>query len=219
MKSYQNAALLQNLYRLKSLGFEYCDPIVANTVDIKGELPNDIAALQSMVAQCHLCDLSKHRKQTLSGRGHTGARVMIVDAFVSMAQDEEGDYFAGRAGTSLAAMVEKVLLLPRSDIYLTHIVKCRASGDGIPTESECNSCRPYWKKEIELVNPEIVITLGPEAYRLLSGEGSDFERLRGHPIDFDGRRLVPLYHPAFLLRNPSFKKETMRDLQNIKGML
>lgn len=219
MESYQNAAMLQNLYRLKAIGFDYCDPVTANPVDTSGELPGDLAALHAMIARCHLCDLSKHRKQSLSGRGGAGARVMIVDAFVSMAQDEEGDYFAGRAGTSLAAMVEKVLMLPASEVYLTHIVKCRAAGAGIPTESECNSCRPYWRKELELADPKVVIALGPEAYRLMTGDDGDFERLRGHPITFENRTLVPIYHPNFLLRNPSFKKETLYDLQNIKGML
>lgn len=220
MKSYQNAALLQNLYRLKSLGFDYCDPIIVNDRNDTGELPNDLDALRAIVRTCHMCDLGKLRRHPMSGTGTSEARVMIIDAYVSMAQDESGDYFAGRSGATLQSMIANVLQLEKAAVYLTHAVKCKAAGTNRPSASECGSCKPYWRKEFELVRPDVVVVLGPEAYRLVTGDETPFEQVRGHGIDFEqGARLVPIYHPQHLLRNPSLKKIAFFDLQNIKAAL
>ena len=219
MKSYQNAALLQNLYRLKALGFNYCDPIIVNRRNVDGALPDDLGALRRLIETCHLCDLGKSRRQSMTGYGGTGANIMFIDAYVSLAEDESGEYFSGRSGDTLAKMITNVLHLRLEDIYLTHVVKCKAAGMNKPSPSECNSCKPYWRKELELVKPKIVVTLGPDAYRLVTGDETSFELVRGHRIAFDGATLVPLYHPQYLLRNPSLKKETLFDLQNIKALL
>ncbi len=220
MKSYQNAALLQNLYRLKALGFDYCDPLIVNPVDADGELPDDLDALRALIAKCHLCDLGKLRRHGMVGSGRRGAPLMVIDAYVSLAQDEEGSYFAGRSGHSLENMITKVLGLDPAGVYLTHAVKCKSSGTLKPTASECSSCMPYWRREIELVRPKVIVTLGPDAYRIVTGDETPFEQVRGHQIDFEkGTVLIPIYHPQFLLRNPSMKKVTFFDLQNIKAAL
>lgn len=220
MKSYQNAAMLQNLYRLKALGFDYCDPLIVNSGGVTGELPDDLAALRGIIRNCHLCDLGKVRRQSMAGFGDAAARIMFIDAYVSLAEDESGTYFSGRSGSSLAAMITNVLSLDLSEVYLTHAVKCKAAGTHKPSASECSSCKPYWRKEMELVRPELLVTLGPDAYRLVTGDETPFEQVRGHRIAYEkGTTLVPLYHPQFLLRNPSLKKETFIDLQNLKAML
>ena len=220
MKSYQNAAMLQNLYRLKALGFDYCDPVIVNTGDIAGELPNDLPALRGIIRNCHLCDLGKVRRQSMSGYGGTEARIMFIDAYVSLAEDESGSYFTGRSGASLAAMITNVLELDLKTVYLTHAVKCKPAGTRKPTSSECSSCKPYWRKEIELVRPELLVTLGPDAYRLVTGDETPFEQVRGQRIAYDsGTTIVPIYHPQFLLRNPSLKQVTLHDLHTIKSCL
>jgi uracil-DNA glycosylase len=220
MKSYQNAAMLQNLYRLKTLGFDYCDPLIVNSGNVTGELPDNLDELRAIIRNCHLCDLGKIRRQSMGGFGDTAARVMFIDAYVSLAEDESGEYFAGRSGSSLAAMVTNVLQLDLKSVYLTHAVKCKTVGTHKPSASECSSCKPYWRKEIELVRPEIIVTLGPDAYGLVTGDETPFEQVRGHKIGYEKETiLVPIYHPQFLLRNPSLKKETFIDLQNIKAML
>ncbi len=219
MKSYQNMALLQNLYRLKALGYRYTDPIVVNPRNVAGDLPDDLQALRRTVATCHLCDLSKSRRQCMAGHGSTTAEIMFIDAFVSPADDESGRYFSGRSGEMFRRMVANVLHLGLDDIYYTHAVKCKAAGLNRPSASECNSCRPYWRKEFELVRPKIVATLGPDAYALITGDSASFEEVRGHPVPFEGATLFPLFHPQFLLRNPSLKKAALRDLQTIEAML
>lgn len=216
--SYQNLLLLQNLYRLKAVGYDYIDPVTVNLRDDQ-MLPSEIGALQRMITTCHLCDLSKSRTQAMAGTGNPDAELMIIDAYVSMAEDESCRYFAGRSGLSLQKMVEKVLQLPAEAVYYTHAVKCKPSGSKTPSTSEWNSCKPYLFKQIELVDPKIVVALGDDAYRLLTGDTTPFEQLRGQKIAFGERTLVPIYHPHYLLRNPSLKRVTLHDLNTIKSCL
>jgi DNA polymerase len=218
MRSYQNLLMLQNLYRLKSLGFEYIDPIVINHKH-DGDLPNDIQSMQRLITSCHLCDLSKSRKQSLSGYGNIDADVMIIDDFVSTPEDENNNYFVGRSGQSLQKMVENVLKLDIKDIFYTHGVKCKPLGTQIPSNSEIMSCKPYLFKQIELIKPRIIIALGEQVYRMLSNDTTAFENVRGQSISFGRAVIVPIYNPAFLLRNPSLREITLHDLKTIKALI
>jgi len=211
--------MLQNLYRLKALGFSYSDPFVTNRPSVAQELPDNLAELQEMIAQCHLCDLSKSRQQSMGGWGNPAADLMIVDAYVSVSEDATNDYYAGKSGESLTRMIENVLGLRKEDVYITHAVKCKPLGTNTPSASEFNSCKPYLYKQIERIRPKVVMALGADAYSLLSSDDSDFEQVRGQKINVDDYTIIPIYHPQFLLRNPSFKGETLTDLKTIKSCL
>ncbi|MEW5832825.1 MAG: uracil-DNA glycosylase [Campylobacterota bacterium] len=219
MDSYQNLALLENLYRLKALGYRYVDPLVPNFQTPANTLPDSLATLKETVGSCYLCDLSKSRRQSMSGYGSTHAQVMFVDAYVSAAEDESAEYYTGRSGAMLRDMIEKVLMLNTEEVYFTHAVKCKPFGFQQPSSSECNSCLPYLARQIEIVRPRIVVALGPDAYELVTRESEDFERVRGTTIEMGGYSVIPMYHPSFLIRNPSMKKEALRDLQTIKAYL
>lgn len=210
--------LLQNLYRLQSLGFEYTELISINEKELD-TLPNDMQSLHRSIQKCHLCDLSKSRRQSMSGYGSHTAELMIVDSVVSSSEDESASYYAGRAGTSLKKMVENVLELSTSDVFLTHAVKCKPLDSNRPSESEYKSCEPYLYKQIELIRPKVIVTLGEDAYNIFSRTKEEFKSVRGHIIDFKDFKLVPIHHPQFLLRNPSLKKETLNDLKVIKSLL
>jgi len=153
------------------------------------------------------------------GYGETRAKLMFVDAYVSAAEDESSEYYVGRSGTMLRDMIEKVLTLKVEEVYFTHAVKCKPFGFQNPSPSECSSCAPFLSKQLELIKPRIIVTLGADAYQLLSGDSSDFERVRGEIIPFGDAIIIPMYHPLYLIRNPSLKKEAMRDLQTIKAQL
>ncbi len=218
MKSYQNMLLLQNLYRLKSLGYNYIDPFSINEA-------NDFTQAQTLdelhrtVMQCHLCDLSKSRKQSMSGFGNPHADVMIVDFNVSAAQDSTNDYYSGRSGEVLSNMIENVLELRTQECYITHCVKCKAHSANRPTLSEYNSCNSYLFAQLDFIKPKIIITLGDDAYAHLTQDRDNFENVRGHLIDFYATKLIPIYHPAHLLKNPELKKATLADLNTIKSYL
>lgn len=217
--SFQNLALLENLYRLKSLGYTYVDPITPNIQTTPNTLPDSLNTLGQNISQCYLCDLSKSRRQSMSGYGNPRADLMFIDAYVSAAEDEAAEYYVGRSGVMLRDMIEKVLMLRVENVYFTHTVKCKPFGFQNPSTSECSSCTPFLSKQLELIKPRFIVTLGPDAYQILSGDNGDFERVRGEIIPFGDAFLIPMYHPLYLVRNPSLKKEALRDLQTIKAQL
>ena len=218
LKSYQNLVLLQNLYRLKAIGFEYIDHFNINEKS-SYETANSLDELAVNISSCHLCDLSKSRSQSMSGSGNKNADVMIVDFSVSQTQDSSNSYYEGRSGETLKNMVERVLLLNIDDVYITHCVKCKPLNANIPSPSEYDSCKSYLYSQIEFIKPKVIIALGENAYAHLSGNNDNFENVRGHLIDFKGSKLIPIYHPQFLLRNPESKKITLNDLNTIKSCL
>ncbi len=219
MDSYQNLALLENLYRLKALGYTYCDPITPNPANTTTTLPASLTQLNQSIAQCHLCDLSKSRRQSMSGYGSSKASLMFVDAFVSAAEDETNSYYTGRAGTMLRDMIEKVLHLSVEDVFLTHAIKCKPFGFQLPSQSECQSCSPFLLRQIELISPNIIVALGEDAYRILSHDAEDFSHICGQLIPYGNAKMIAIHHPTFLFRNPSFKKEAMSHLHIIKEAL
>jgi DNA polymerase len=216
MNSYQNLALLENLYRLKALGYHHVDSVIPNVQNNSTTLPDSLGSLNDAIQKCYLCDLSKSRTQSMFGFGNPNAPIVFIDAFVSAAEDEGNSYYSGRSGTMLRDMIEKVLNMRGEELVFTHAVKCKPFGFQNPSISECNSCAPFLSKQLSLIKPKLIIALGSEAYELLSNDGSDFERLRGELIPYGDALLIPMYHPMFLLRNPSLKKDAMRDLQTIK---
>ncbi len=218
MKSFQNLILLQNLYRLKALGFQYSDPFSVNEKN-SHENPKSIEELAKNISTCHLCDLSKSRSQSMSGYGDINADVMIIDYSVSSIEDETNGYYAGRSGETLTKMIENVLKFKVEDVYFTHAIKCKPLHSNVPSLSEWDSCKSYLYSQIEFVKPKVIITLGEDSYAKVTGEYDNFKSVRGHVIDFKKYKLVPIDHPQFLLRNPELKKMAFNDLKTIKSCL
>ena len=218
MNSYQNLALLQNLYRLKSAGFKYIDQFTINQ-STDTQKPQDMSEFAKNISTCHLCDLSKSRSQSMPGYGDENADVMIIDFSVSPNDDSSNQYYSGRSGEILQNMIENVLELKVSQVYFTHAIKCKPLDANIPSKSEWESCKSYLFWQIEYVNPKVIVTLGKEAYAKIINEDEDFENVRGHIIDFENYKLVPIQHPSFILRNPQSKKTTFKDLKTIKSCL
>ena len=219
MKSFQNLTLLQNLYRLKAIGFEYIDHFEMNEKNSYAQ-PTSLLELTKSINNCHLCDLNKSRQQSMSGYGNSNASLFILDYQVSQAQDSTNSYYAGRSGETLKKMIENVLQLSEKDVYLTHAVKCKPLQSNKPSVSEWNSCKSYLFAQLNFVQPKVIVTLGIDAYTHLTNDlAENFENVRGHVIDFKQYKLIPIYHPQFLLRNPELKKITLNDLQTIKSSL
>ncbi|MDD2906842.1 MAG: uracil-DNA glycosylase [Sulfurimonas sp.] len=218
MHSFQNLVLLQNLYRLKALGFEYVDHFNINE-KTTFEIPKSLHELNTNIRSCHLCDLSKARTQSMSGYGNQNADLMLIDFSVSQTQDEQNNHYSGRSGETLKNMIENVLLLRLEDVFITHAIKCKPLKSNLPSSSEWNSCKNYIFSQIDFIKPKVIVTLGNEAYAKLNSDEENFESVRGHVIDFMGAKLIPIYHPQHLLRNPELKKVTLNDLKTIKSFL
>ncbi|MBA1438804.1 MAG: uracil-DNA glycosylase [Epsilonproteobacteria bacterium] len=218
LESFQNLVLLQNLYRLRSIGFEYIDHFDCNTSQ-GFENATTLDELASNIQRCHLCDLSKSRTQSVTGRGNSNSDLFIIDYVVSQSQDLSNDHYAGRSGDTLKKMIENVLELTADNVYISHAIKCKPLQGNKPSSSEWNSCKNYLFSELEFVRPKVIVTLGEDAYKHLTGDTQKFDNVRGHLIDFGASKLVPILHPQYLLRNPESKKTTLNDLKTIKSCL
>ncbi len=153
------------------------------------------------------------------GYGKSSAKVMVIDFDVSNSQDKENRYYSGRIGESLKNMLEEILQLKVEDIYYTHSIKCKPLNSNVPSHSEWNSCKGYLYSQIEFIKPKFIITLGEDVYNNITTDKENFEKIRGHIIDFPYYKLMPIYHPKHLLRNPELLTITLNDLKKIKSYL
>jgi len=219
MKNLKNALLLKQLYQLKQLGYKYTSVTPYKDEETPLGLPNTFESLKKQALECHLCDLSKTRQKVVFGEGNIDAKLMIVGDIPSSSDDSEGSIFTGRSGELLTKMIENVLDLKREDIYITNILKCRAHNTQSPSPAHTHTCHPYLLKEIELVNPAVILAFGDLAYSYLSNDDSKIEAVRGTVHTLESYTLIATYHPNYLLRNPSIKKDVFEDLLKVKGLL
>ncbi len=194
-------------------------PLIERRVDTSEALPDDLEILRKVVSGCRLCALSKTRTKTVFGEGNPHATLMFVGEGPGAQEDITGRPFVGRAGELLTKMIENAIEIPRESVYIANIVKCRPPNNRVPTPEEAYTCLPYLMKQIELVSPRVIVALGATAYHYLSGDRSGITKVRGEVIDMGAYLLVPTYHPSYLLRNPSAKKEVYQDLLKIKRLL
>jgi len=219
MKNLRNALLLKQLYQLKQLGYRYTSVTPYQEEEPDFTLPNTIDALNRQAQECHLCTLSKSREKVVFGEGSIDAALMFVGDMPSNSDDSTGKVFTGRSGEMLTKMIENVLHLKRSDVYLTNILKCRALDSQTPSPTHAHTCHPYLLKQIELIKPKIIVALGEMAYHYLSGDDSDISKVRGTLHKQDGYTIIPTYHPNYLLRNPSARKDVFEDLKKIRSLM
>jgi len=220
MKNLHNALLLKQLYQLKDLGYKYTseEPFKEDDKELL-ELPNNLGALKQQALNCHLCSLAKSRENVVFGEGNTNATLMFIGDTPLELEDKQGKPFLGRGGEMLTAMIEKVVGISRQEVYLSNLLKCHPLANKEVHESEYHTCKAYLFKEIALVNPKIIVTLGEKAYYYLTNDLSPLSEIRGTVINREKYIILPTYHPSFLLKNPSLKKEVFEDLKKVRGLL
>lgn len=217
-KRVKNSILYQ-LNFLKSIGYEYTNSI--NIKDFAQEqfnLPNEMSELEQIVKNCHLCHLSKYRANVLFGRGNVNADIMFIGDEPSISEDETGEFYSGRMGALLVKMIENVLGIRANDVYITNLVKCKTAHNQVSSE-DANACRAYLLKQVELVKPKLIVALGQSSYEYLTNDTSTFSKVRGQVINHMGLNIIPTFHPSFLLRNPTAKKEAYYDMLKIKSIM
>jgi len=219
MKNLKNALLLKQLYQLKQLGYRYTEVTLFKEDELDLTLPNTLESLEKQAKECHLCELSKSRNKVVFGEGSLNATLMIVGDFPSNSDDSAGKMFTGRSGQTLTKMLENVLGLTREEVYMTNILKCRTLDTQAPSPTYAHTCHPYLIKQIELIQPKIILAFGELAYYYLSGDDSSMSEVRGTMHEKDGYKVIATYHPNYLLRNPSAKKDVFKDLKKVKSLL
>jgi len=219
MKRLYNALNLKRLLLLKELGVNYVDTVKKVQDDNNLTLPNTIEELKKIVLNCHLCELSKSRTNVVFGEGNINSNLMFVGEGPGATEDATGRPFVGRAGELLTKMIQNVLHIPRSEVYIANIVKCRPPNNRTPYPQEAFTCRPYLFKQIEIIKPKLIVALGATAYKYLTNDTTPISKIRGHIIDADGYKIIPTFHPSYLLRNPSAKKEAFLDMLKVKEFM
>ncbi len=164
------------------------------------------------IARCTRCDLHRGRTRTVPGIGDRHADWMFIGEAPGEQEDLQGEPFVGRAGKLLDEMI-RALGYRREQVYITNVVKCRPPGNRDPRPEEASACAPYLKRQIALVQPEIILAVGRIAAQNLLKTSAPLSRLRGRVHDYEGIPLVVWYHPAYLLRNPPAKRQAYEDLK------
>ncbi len=220
MKNIKNLLQLKRLYQLKNMGYNYTDMINIDTDQPESPtLSSNMDELRKTVLQCHFCQLSKTRNNVVFGEGSEDAKVVFVGEGPGATEDATGRPFVGRAGALLTKMIENVLEIKRREVFIANVVKCRPPNNRVPTFDEVMKCKPYLDKQLEIIAPRLVVALGATAFTHLTGEKSSISKVRGELFEMKNYKLIPTFHPSYLLRNPSAKKEAYADLLKIKSFL
>lgn len=152
---------------------------------------------------CHRCPLGDTRQNAVVGRGNLQASIMIIGEAPGQNEDETGLPFVGRAGQLLEKILASAKFDSEQDVYIANINKCRPPGNRNPTTEEIKACKPYLLEQIRLVDPKIILLTGATALKGLLAEKRAISKIRGQWIEWEGRLCMPIFHPSYLLRNPS----------------
>jgi DNA polymerase len=182
-----------------------------------GSMP-DLPALQKFVDGCTRCKLSKSRTNIVFGQGNPKARLMFVGEAPGRDEDEQGLAFVGRAGQLLTKIIEAIGM-KREDVFICNVLRCRPPNNRNPEPDEVASCMPFLDETIRLVEPRVIVTLGTFAAQAVLGTDESIGRLRGRWRTAKGTRVMPTFHPAFLLRSPERKKDVWEDMKLVRDFL
>lgn len=179
---------------------------------------NTLEDLHGQVKECALCPLSQSRTQAVFGTGNPQARIMFVGEAPGYHEDLKGEPFVGSAGRLLSELLEGIGI-KRTEVYIANVIKCRPPGNRNPVPEEIEHCKPYLLKQIELVKPKMLCTLGNFATQLLLQKKLGVSKLRGRSYQVDGHVVVPMYHPAAALHQGNLLASIKEDFSFLKNLL
>ncbi len=205
---------------LKSAAASLLSPAHAETLfGDPHRLANDsLPKIREDIGDCTRCKLSKGRTKIVFGTGNPNADLMFVGEAPGRDEDLSGEPFVGRAGKLLTDMI-KAMGLQREDVYIANVVKCRPPENRLPEKDEITTCSPFLMRQIDVIKPKVICTLGSCSAQMLLQTTQGISKLRGEWFDFRDSKLMPTYHPAYLLRNPGAKPEVWKDLQKVMAVL
>jgi uracil-DNA glycosylase family 4 len=230
-----NGDLRAELELLRDLGYTHLDLVGGSRLAVGGSviatteqaLPSDhrlpttdnnLDALRLEAHDCAKCRLAGTRTNVVFGVGNPEADLMFIGEAPGRDEDEQGEPFVGRAGQLLTDII-KAMKLTREDVYIANIVKCRPPENRNPEPDEIESCRPFLERQVALIQPKVIVALGKFGLQGLTGKAYAISAVRGQWLQHQGIKLMPTYHPAYLLRTPSAKKEVWADMKKVMAEL
>jgi DNA polymerase len=178
-----------------------------------------LTALRADIGDCTRCKLHRlGRTQVVFGVGNPDADLMFVGEAPGRDEDLQGFPFVGRAGQLLTKIIEAIAL-KREDVYIANVIKCRPPENRNPEPDEVETCEPFLFRQIDIIKPRVIVALGKFAAQALLRTLDPISRLRGRVYDYRGAKLIPTFHPAYLLRNPASKREVWEDMKLVRRLL
>lgn len=183
-----------------------------------GKSDEDLYRVHYDLLDCTRCDLCRTRQNIVFGEGAEKASLVFVGEGPGAQEDMKGRPFVGKAGDLLTKIIN-AMNLDRKDVYICNVVKCRPPGNRTPNTEEISRCTPFLKRQLSAIGPKVICALGKCASQTLLQSDTPISRLRGHFYTFMGIKVMPTFHPAYLLRNPGMKKYVWEDVQKIMKLL
>jgi uracil-DNA glycosylase family 4 len=220
-----NPDVLHELNLLRDFGYTHLDlignvqPAVARTAEVGFSFSDDtLDALRLETHNCTACRLAGTRTNVVFGVGSPTADLMFIGEAPGRDEDLEGEPFVGRAGQLLTDII-KAMKLTRDEVYIANVIKCRPPENRNPEADELEQCRPFLRRQVALIRPKVIVTLGRFGLQSLTEKAYSISAVRGQWLNYDGIKLMPTYHPAYLLRTPSAKKDVWADMKKVMAEL
>jgi DNA polymerase len=178
-----------------------------------------ISDLRAKIEQCKLCpELARTRNKVVFGAGNIHARLVFVGEAPGADEDQQGLPFVGRAGQLLTRIIE-AMGMTRDQVFICNVLKCRPPNNRPPAPSEVVNCRPFLKRQLELIKPKVIVALGNHAVKALLQKEEGISSLRGTFQEYEGIPVMCTYHPAYLLRSPGEKRKVWEDMKKVMKLL
>ena len=174
--------------------------------------------IRATIGDCQRCKLAGGRKTIVFGQGNPEARLMFVGEGPGADEDEQGLAFVGKAGQLLTKIIEAIGLR-RDDVFIANVIKCRPPQNRNPEPDEILSCQPFLEQQIRAIRPTVLVGLGKFAAQWLLKTAEPISRIRGRLGEYEGIKVMPTWHPAYLLRNPGAKREVWEDMKVVRSLL
>jgi DNA polymerase len=219
--------LMNELTLLRDLGFTHLDLSVKRASGAFVAEPmtaapsadaNSIDALIAQAHNCNACRLAGTRTNVVFGVGSPTADLMFIGEAPGRDEDLQGEPFVGRAGQLLTDII-KAMKLTREQVYIANVIKCRPPENRNPEPDELDACRPFIRQQVELIQPKVIVALGKFGLQSLTEKAYSISAVRGQWLDYNGIKLMPTYHPAYLLRTPAAKKDVWNDMKKVMAEL
>lgn len=204
---------------MTSLGFSRGAAVAAPRVDVAPPRKDEtLETVRADLGDCTRCVLHEKRSNIVFGVGNPNADLMFIGEGPGSEEDRQGVPFVGPAGQLLTKII-KAIDLSRDDVYIANIVKCRPPRNRNPEPEEIEACRPFLQRQVDAVRPKVICALGRISAQTLLETEDGITHIRGRIFSYRGAKLVPTFHPAYLLRNPENKRECWKDMKLIRRLL